>query len=67
LDKTHRRSYDPEERGAMEKYNNLGLVVFDFDGTIIRPKVDWESLKRELGSGKRAGVRTMCIRELIEA
>jgi len=33
----------------MEKYGDIRLVVFDFDGTIVRLKVDWESLKKELG------------------
>jgi len=32
----------------MEKYGDIGLVIFDFDGTIAHLKVDWESLKREL-------------------
>jgi len=32
----------------MEKYNDIGLVIFDFDGTIVRLNVDWKSLKREL-------------------
>lgn len=34
----------------MEKYSNIKLVIFDFDGTIVRLKVDWESLKKELAT-----------------
>jgi HAD superfamily hydrolase (TIGR01509 family) len=32
----------------MEKYNDVELIVFDFDGTLFKLKVDWESLKKEL-------------------
>jgi len=32
----------------MEKYGDIALVIFDFDGTIAHFKVDWESLRMEL-------------------
>jgi len=52
----------------MEKCDNIDMVIFDFDGTIVSLKVDWESLKkRDLEAGKRAGVRTICIGDLTEA
>lgn len=34
----------------MEKYFDIEMVVFDFDGTIVHLKADWRSLKRELGA-----------------
>jgi len=34
----------------MEKYSNIRMVIFDFDGTIVRLNVNWGLLKRELST-----------------
>jgi len=34
----------------MEKYGNIKMVIFDFDGTIVPLEVDWESVKKELST-----------------